>query len=932
MIGFGKKSLILIVGAVAIIEIAWLVLANLALNLPLTQELVNNHRPENYTVHWERAWSWYPLRFHATGISANGQTSSQQWQVETLGASASLSVFPLMARTLRISGVDVDDIELRVRPRPGPDRNFEAVRTFFPPIPGRDPDLPAALKSSKPGTGWRIVADDIRVRGSHKVWIYQARADFSGELGADIQYLAPGGPFALMDGRADVEVASLVINDREVVSPGGTLAGRFEMAPFVPSEHRGSKALDFLTTNAEVDLRVDSLDFLDIYLAQFDGMEVDGNGTLRGRVHYEKGNFVEGTDMSVSAPELALEAAAYRVQGTGDIAVRAGMEEPDTLELQFGFGTLKGFHDSIETALFEGEKLDITIRGSNRILPDELQRSERNRFVVTIPKVAFSDLRAYQYLLPDKWPVLLNGGAGVWSGRAEISSSSLAAELRLVSDNADVAFRDYRFVTNLDLGITASGRTADTANIDFSGSYLKLADARVAGVTHKTSKPWHASLAVSEGMLGVPVTAGETAGTDFRHLMQTMMEQEFSDVLATMDADLAVQLNVSDLGWLNTLFRNDFDLAIAGAGEAMADIDVHSGWLAKGSTVRIHPQGLKVQVLDYVAQGEGLVDLEVEHGGEAPTMVLGVNLRNGKLQRRGEADSVVEDVTLEVTARARDVTFGNGGTVTSVDLRIPQARVRDMSVYNRYFPEQTPLRISEGEAELTADVHFERDSAAGYLKLHTNGLRTRLDEQELSGELALDIHLTGGVPADMDFDISGSSLRLDSVMVVGERKSFDDAGWTARFGLDKAHVMWKRPVHIEAEGSIAMNDARPIVALMANRRGKYGWIEKLLTVEEIKGAGRLDATADRILVPYALVGSDKIDLGVKGLIDADTREAIFFARFRKLNGILKTKDGVHNFDIIGARKKFDAYAPGQTEVFMDFSAEDRQEKYEEIWE
>jgi hypothetical protein len=303
-------------------------------------------------------------------------------------------------------------------------------------------------------------------------------------------------------------------------------------------------------------------------------------------------------------------------------------------------------------------------------------------------------------------------------------------------------------------------------------------------------------------------------------------------------------------------------------------------------------------------------------------MVLDARLADGQLRRRGEEESVVEDVGFELTARAQNVTLGEGSTVTAIDLRIPSARVRDMSVYNQYFPAKMPLRLSGGEAELTADIHLERESAGGHVKLQTSGLQSRLDDQQLSGELVLDVNLKGGVPRNMDFDISGSSLRLDDFKVVGDQKNFDQPGWAALFDLDTARVVWKKPVLLDVEAGISMHDSRPIVALLANQRGKYGWIEKLLTVEDVQGKARLEATSGEVVVPYAVAGSDKIDVGAKGFINAETREGIFFARFRKLSGILKVRDGERNFDIIGARKKFDAYSPGQTGVGIEDSDEE----------
>ena len=91
----------------------------------------------------------------------------------------------------------------------------------------------------------------------------------------------------------------------------------------------------------------------------------------------------------------------------------------------------------------------------------------------------------------------------------------------------------------------------------------------------------------------------------------------------------------------------------------------------------------------------------------------------------------------------------------------------------------------------------------------------------------------------------------------------------------------------------------------------------MLTVQDIEGEATLLAQSRQLVVPYAFAGSDKIDVGVKGLINDQTREGVFLARFRKLDGILKVKDDRKNFDILRARQKFDRYRPGETGVGLE---------------
>jgi hypothetical protein len=79
-----------------IVEITYVVLLNLALQLPVTQTLINKIKPEKFYISWENAWTWYPFRIHVQGAKGNGQARSQQWEFEAETVSASIDILPLI--------------------------------------------------------------------------------------------------------------------------------------------------------------------------------------------------------------------------------------------------------------------------------------------------------------------------------------------------------------------------------------------------------------------------------------------------------------------------------------------------------------------------------------------------------------------------------------------------------------------------------------------------------------------------------------------------------------------------------------------------------------------------------------------------------------------------------------------------------------------
>jgi len=55
---------IVIIGVV--VEVSWLVLANVALQLPLTQSVINSIPPDKFQVSGQKAWTSHPARFEGT--------------------------------------------------------------------------------------------------------------------------------------------------------------------------------------------------------------------------------------------------------------------------------------------------------------------------------------------------------------------------------------------------------------------------------------------------------------------------------------------------------------------------------------------------------------------------------------------------------------------------------------------------------------------------------------------------------------------------------------------------------------------------------------------------------------------------------------------------------------------------------------------------
>ena len=889
--------------AVLVFEVIYLALGNLALRLPVTQTLLNKIRPDKFEVSWEEAWTWYPFRVHARGVSANGQSRRQQWQLELPVGSASISLLPLIFKHVNLSDLYGENVEYFQRPRLKPENDYADIRAFFPPIRNRELNEAEPLPTGK--RPWTVNISNARVSGSHNVWFYQVHGAIEGELQADIHVRTRGGPFSLSNGKANVSMDSAFINGDKEALKDVRLNGSVEFSEFVPRENRGLKALPYLTVHADVSGDVGSLAFLNLYLRHFDDMHIGGEGRVVGQVHFEKGSLLPETSLAVAAPELSLELLAHRADGSGGVELEVNTGTPDTLSASVKFDELIAVRLGDDRTLFTGDGLVVDVKGDAALFPAGEEMPHASYLAVTIPAVTVPDLAVYQHYIPDKLGLHFYGGEGVLHGKAVLNRATLNADLKLDADDADAGIKDYRFKADVDVALLMESARDGSGGQDVAGTYIRLSDARLANNEKGESGTWHAYIAVDEGLLNFHLRDEvEESG-----LLRAIKGRDARNLLETVDGELIMSGNVSSLDWLNQLIKNDYQAKIAGTSDLQAKLLLQDGWPAAGTRLEVLPINLVVKILDYIAEGDGSVVLNLEEGGQRPDARVDVQLNNAIFKRQHEDKAFIDHVELQLQALVKDMSFDGPAENLTLRLQIPTAKVRDMSVYNLYLPENSPLTLLGGEADLVADIELEPKTAHGYVNLKTDKLRSRLDEQELAGDLTLKVNIAGGTPKNMAFDISGSTLLLDNIRVIGNKETMTEADWNASIDFTRANTVWKKPVRLKAEADIEMKDSTPIVAMLANHRNKNGWIEKLLTVGMIKGEASMDMQKNQVIFPYAFAGSDKIDVGAKGVITRVARDGVVFARYRKLKGLLTIHDGKRNFDVIKAQKKFDAYSP-----------------------
>ena len=493
------------------IELAYLLLVNTALQLDLTQDLVNKIRPEKFQVSWQDAWSWYPFRVSAEGIVANGQSRSQQWELRAEAASGSIRLLPLVLKRVYLSDLHAQSVDYRQRPRLKADRDYTRTLAHFPDIPGREIQ-PADVSPRKQKRPWKVRITDATAAGEHTFWIYNLQGGGSGSLAAEFNIETRGGPFSLDMQEVALQLDPAFVNGDTELFHGGSVRGAMAFDPFVPRDNKGLRMLPFVRLDASVDLQVASLAFINLFTANLGNMVISGAGKVAGSVVMSEGYLRAGTDLKASAGELSVVIREMDVSGDGLVRIHTPENADKPLGLDIDYRALTVTRLGDVDPFLAGDSLALAFSGSNFIaldpdmdfaalMDDERSRERRknNTLKVLVDDATLLDMSIINDYMPSHLPLKFMGGTAQLQTDLFVGVSDMNGLIELDSSNALLAIDNQTLRADLDADLIIAGGVPREFKVDMSGSRVVLDKVRVQGEHEDfSSDDWSAVLAMKE--------------------------------------------------------------------------------------------------------------------------------------------------------------------------------------------------------------------------------------------------------------------------------------------------------------------------------------------------------------------------------------------------------------------------------------------------
>jgi hypothetical protein len=520
------------------LELVYLLVVNTLLNLSLTQDVVNWIRPDKFHVRWDSAWSLYPFRVHASGIAANGQTRSQQWQLAADTAAGSVALLPLVLKRVHLRQVRAQNVDYRQRPRLKPDKDYSGTIARYPPIEGREL-LPADTSPRKQKRPWKVRLRDGHVSGELFAWIYALQAQGSGSAAVELDAESRGGPFRLSVTDLDLVLGPGSTGDGTDVYRGGTVRGSLGFVPFVPRDNRGLAMLPYLQLDATLDLDVGQLLFINLFTGGLGEFHIDGAGTVQGRLHYDRGYLRAGTDLRAMAANLGLHMRGLNTLGQGALSITAPPDGDVPVTLSVRYDALAVTRDGDDQPFLLGDGMQVEYAGNNYVAPESglsldtllnderyRQRRESSTFKLSVQDATVVDLSVLNRYLPVGTGLRFTGGTAKLDADLFAAVQDMQGELTLRSEDVAMRVDGQDLQGDLDVDLVVAGGVPRERRVRLDGSRLKLGQVSVVGREGEFSgeQAWSASVTLprAEAVLVEPpmVTADATlAVSDTRPLV-----------------------------------------------------------------------------------------------------------------------------------------------------------------------------------------------------------------------------------------------------------------------------------------------------------------------------------------------------------------------------------------------------------------------------
>ncbi|HZM71267.1 MAG TPA: hypothetical protein VFB95_12990 [Candidatus Cryosericum sp.] len=355
------------------------------------------------------------------------------------------------------------------------------------------------------------------------------------------------------------------------------------------------------------------------------------------------------------------------------------------------------------------------------------------------------------------------------------------------------------------------------------------------------------------------------------------------EIIRAISGEFDLESRDGSMKFLEIYFTKAPELQLNGGGPMQMRLLLEAGRLQPGSRWERREDRIDVVFLDSRITGVGRVTAEVKVEDGVPTSRIVAVTRDFRMTQIGRAEAHAHGQGFRVEATSTSLDLADPFADLHVTIDSPGAEIPDLGFYNAYLPKESRVAILSGVGRLR--YHFEGDSSErslrGEMDLAMQNIALRFEDATLRGDVRIITRLRRGEPRERRFDIAGTEVFL----------RHRDPPWKGYIRFPRATLLFTRPMQVDARIALDLQDTRPIVMVYDAYKDVPPRIERLMTIEDVRGGASFKVVQDRVDIRNLEV----LGKGLRALADLTLgesgREGILYLRFHGLSFGVALKNG-----------------------------------------
>ena len=358
------------------------------------------------------------------------------------------------------------------------------------------------------------------------------------------------------------------------------------------------------------------------------------------------------------------------------------------------------------------------------------------------------------------------------------------------------------------------------------------------------------------------------------------------------------------------------------AGELTGHLEVENGRVAPGTHAEfVHPD-FETSAFGFRATGDARIDftLQPDEGGGGQLAELVVKYDDFTVHSGEEARPQIVGSGLSVLATTPALELGSILDSTRVQIDLGTARIPDLAAFNSWIPTSSGLALVGGDGVLTGhlDADLAANDAQGEFRAAIDAAKVRFRDLDLAGSMKVAVRIPS---ADLDrhtFDLAGTRLELadfrspqaeaagPAAPAASKGVAVGADGWWAHLELAEGRLTMPPTATLQGRFAVSLRDSVPLIGLFETRKELPRWVERLLTVQDIRAGGTLSWSPAETALDDLSTQFRKATLRARLRLGREAKRGVMMVEWHRLALGLRIDNLEKQWKLVGVRKWFDS--------------------------